>query len=133
MSAYNAKWPRLTEFRFDPPEVPGRWTPDPTRVWDSTQEGGASNRPGSDPVSSHQQWKTGISADEVRAYIAMWFNLMDSFIYKSEALFLGSSSYLQLSAQFGITFPQRTGNVCRGSKIIQVVQSYRQLDRPRYK
>lgn len=133
MIAYNAKYPRLTESRFDPPEVPEGWTADPSRVWDSTQEGGASNKPGSGPASSHQQWKTGISADEVRTYIAMWFNLMNFFIYKSEALFSESSSYPQLSARFGITSPQRTGSAYRGSKIIQMVQSHHQLDRPWYK
>ena len=66
-------------FRFEPPQVPEDWEPNPNRVWDSKwdmqPQASTSSSTGSGPVP-HEQWKKGISADEVSDPITLWFNLM---------------------------------------------------------
>lgn len=75
----------LTASRFDPLQVPDDWKPDPSRIWDlrsDIQQSMNSSALGAGSSSaSHQQWKAGISANEVRQNIALWFNLMKLFCH----------------------------------------------------
>ncbi|KIM22837.1 hypothetical protein M408DRAFT_28381 [Serendipita vermifera MAFF 305830] len=50
--------------KFNAPEVPPNWTPDPNRAWGSTQDASTSNTTAPAATTSHHQWKTGITADE---------------------------------------------------------------------
>ena len=101
--------------RFDSLEVPEGWKPDPNRVWGSTQGEESSNNLGVNSASSHHQWKAGMSADEVRAYIAIVVESDKFSMLNSEARSSGSNNCRVPNAQFGITFPRKTESVYKAT------------------